>query len=232
MIDRSVNIYENGGLAAVSGSTLRPGGFALTEMALEFCAFPAGARLLDVGCGSGASVARLGARGFSASGIDLSVPLLSAGHRAGLPLIRARAEALPCADAKFDGLISECVLCLLNDPKAALKEFFRVLAPGGRLILSDVYRRAQVAQPTLPDCHQLKMLLDGAGFRIRLWQDHSPLLAELAARLVLTEGSDKSICNALPDRDCRAERPGYYLLVAKKPGAKTCSKPADKQASA
>jgi arsenite methyltransferase len=48
--------YENPKIHEVTGETIRPGGFALTKRAIEYCGFGKGARLLDVGCGLGATV--------------------------------------------------------------------------------------------------------------------------------------------------------------------------------
>jgi SAM-dependent methyltransferase len=49
-------------------------------------------------------------------------------------LVRATAEALPFADARFDTVVSTLVLCTVADPWRALREVARVLRPGGRLL--------------------------------------------------------------------------------------------------
>ena len=211
-------LYEGELLAAASGPALRPGGLDLTARALEVCAFPPGAKLLDVGCGRGASVAWLRRQGLDAAGIDRSATLVAAGQAAGLPVARAEAETLPTGDDFLDGLLCECVLSLMAEPARALAEFARVLRPGGRLILSDLYRRAAVDQGLLPERRQLEAWLAAAGFTLRVWEDHTPRLAELAAQLLLTHGSLEAICAALPGDGWVAERPGYFLLVAEKTG--------------
>jgi len=96
-----------------------------------------------------------------------------------------------------------------------LREIVRTLRPGGRLILSDLYRRNEKIPGTLPSRAQLEGWLAAAGFRLQLWEDHSLRLAQLAAQLLLTHGRLNEICAALP-MCAAAERPGYYLLVAEK----------------
>ena len=213
--------FESAALREVTGPCLRPGGTALTDRALSFCDFPAGARLLDVGCGMGGTVAHLrSSHGFAAFGIDPSRRLVAAGKARppSLPLSAGVAEALPVAGGALDGILCECVLSVVADPRRALAEFHRALRPGGLLILSDLYRKGAAAPPSgeeprgpIPRA-ALGRLLDECGFAVSLWEDHTPLLRELAARLLLAHGRlEPGWCGCDP-----GERPGYFLLVAAK----------------
>lgn len=212
--------YETGPLRDVTGLTIRPGGVALTDRALDVCNFAAGAQLLDVGCGAGGTVEHLcGARGVSARGVDISRTLLSEGlaRNPGLQLAFASAEALPFDPESFDGLLCECVLSLVEEPLTALAEFRRVLRSGGFLILSDLYDRAETEpQGSLRGAvgrKQTGSWLSQSGFTTVVWEDHTGLLKELAARLILTTGSLEGFYRG----SCSAgQRPGYYLLVARK----------------
>ena len=93
--------------------------------------------ILDAGCGSGGNAQFLGRYG-SVTGIDLAAEALALGRasvRGGLA--QASVLALPCADASFDLVTSFDVLYhrAVPDERTALCEAWRVLRPGGRLLL-------------------------------------------------------------------------------------------------
>ena len=234
-------LYESNALRRATGDTLRPGGLSLLQSALPHTDWPRGARVLDIGCGIGATAAYLRQdHGLQALGLDLSAQLLGEGAAAHpeLPLIRGRAEALPIADGSLAGLTCECVLSLVKDPLQTLREFFRVLTGGGQLILSDLYRRRDIANQDLPgNCclagassrEQLYSWLRKAGFSVNVWQDRSHLLAQLAAQLVFLHGSMAEFWGQFAvDGDgspmqqaIQAMRPGYYLVIASKENGNT-----------
>jgi ubiquinone/menaquinone biosynthesis C-methylase UbiE len=160
--------------------------------------------------------------GFDASGVDISPVLVAEGIRrdAGLPLSEGTAETLLHPDESHDGILCECVLSLLTEPLRALAEFRRLLRSGGYLMLSDMYTR-EVSSGARPAGYlreaalhrQTEAWLSENGFTILRWEDHTPLLRDLAARLILAHGSLKGLCCTIPGA---GEKPGYYLLVARK----------------
>lgn len=94
-------------------------------------------RVLEVGCGTGHWLERLGAEGARVVGFDASVQML-AKARAKLPgveLVHGRAEALPFAAGSFDRLFCMHALHHFRDRAAFLREARRVLQPGGELLI-------------------------------------------------------------------------------------------------
>jgi ubiquinone/menaquinone biosynthesis C-methylase UbiE len=98
--------------------------------------------VLDIGCGTGRMLERLGGRfpGAALAGIDRSAGMLSAGHRLRpeLRLCRGDAQALPHPDGCFDAVVTTVSFHHWSDRAAALGEVRRVLRPGGILALADI----------------------------------------------------------------------------------------------
>ena len=97
--------------------------------------------VLEVGCGDGvllaAILAGLGTRPPRVAGVDLAHGrLVRARARVSGEFACATAEALPLRAASFDLVVCAEVLEHLPDPAPAIAELARVLAPGGRLVLS------------------------------------------------------------------------------------------------
>jgi ubiquinone/menaquinone biosynthesis C-methylase UbiE len=92
-----------------------------------------GARLLDLGCGTGHQMAELRERGFEVTGVDGSDEMLKHA-RANNPdaeLHQADVDDLPLPDASFDYLLCIEVLRYLPEPERCVAEMARVLRPGG-----------------------------------------------------------------------------------------------------
>jgi SAM-dependent methyltransferase len=96
---------------------------------------PPGARILDVGCGTGATTASLRRFG-DVSGIDLGPAALRHARARGLSVARGSAERIPVRSAALDVVVALDVLEHLDDDRRALLEILRVLRPGGILLLT------------------------------------------------------------------------------------------------
>lgn len=110
-----------------------------------------GARILDLGCGTGKLGALL-AEDSRVVGLDLSQQMLvAANERLGqrIRFVRGSMFALPFADGVFGGATSAFVLRNLSDLPGAFAELFRVMEPGGSLALVDITgpRRAWLRRP-------------------------------------------------------------------------------------
>lgn len=99
-----------------------------------------GARVADVGCGTGDLLVELDRAGLVGVGIDLSLGMLAAGRRSGAPLVQGDAGALPFPNRCFDGVVTGFALRNFVRPRAVFDELARVLRPGGRLVILEVDR--------------------------------------------------------------------------------------------
>ena len=108
----------------------------------------AGEKVLDLGSGGGIDVLlsakRVGPAGF-AYGLDMTDEMLELARtnasRAGatnVEFLKGQIEQIPLPAAAIDVIISNCVINLSTDKPAVLAEMFRVLAPAGRIGISDV----------------------------------------------------------------------------------------------
>jgi SAM-dependent methyltransferase len=114
----------------------------------------AGARVLDLGCGSGPYAVWLAERGAQVTGLDLSQTMIS------LAQSRARErnvqvefrvadirDPLPFDAAEFDLVITATALHYVEDLCAAMKQIARVLKPEARLVASVLHPMSTAAFP-------------------------------------------------------------------------------------
>ncbi len=101
-------------------------------------------KILDAGCGVGTSLAALKEEyGIEAFGIDSSKASIEKAKELypGISFDSCDATYLPYNEEYFDGILSECMLTLLSDPKEAICEWKRVLKTGGFMIISGLCER-------------------------------------------------------------------------------------------
>ena len=101
-----------------------------------------GARVADLGCGSGAFTHLLARKGYACVGLDISPKLVEVGRRKypDVEFIEGDVEHLPFPDASLDGILLSAIVHHLPDPSRCAAEVFRVLRPGGRFMAFDPNR--------------------------------------------------------------------------------------------
>jgi SAM-dependent methyltransferase len=126
-------------LARVLGNEMDMANRRRLPLLLEYLDLRDGDRVLDGGCGMGFGLLAMGAlRSLSLTGLDRDLARLQVGRREDVPgtMVQAAVERLPFAAGSFDKILLAEVLEHVDDDRAALRELYRVLRPGGRLAIS------------------------------------------------------------------------------------------------
>lgn len=97
-------------------------------LAVSLLDLPAGATLLDAGCGTGWFTRRFAQAGFAVTGLDPDSAALefARGRDAGSRYVAGDAMRLPFTDAAFDGVVCITALNFMPDPQRAVAELVRV----------------------------------------------------------------------------------------------------------
>jgi len=155
---------------------------------------PAPRRVLDVGCGTGYLLRQLAARcpqAVELVGIDPAPSMITAARAAAtddrLQLLGGHAEELPFATGTFNLVVSSTSFDHWSDQQAGLAQCARVLAPGGCLVLTDLFSAWLL--PTLIGGRRHKArtsrratrLLQAAGFEEIQWHEIYDVIIRAAA---------------------------------------------------
>jgi len=131
-----------------------------------------GERVLDLGSGAGFD-AFLAARQVGPEGrvigVDMTPEMVMRARgnitKTNLTNVEFRLgeiERLPVADASIDAIISNCVINLSTDKPAVFREAYRVMAPGGRLAISDIVAIRDVPEMLQTDLDAYSGCVSGA----------------------------------------------------------------------
>jgi len=159
----------------------------------------------DLGCGTGALASELAVQVEKVFAVDQSSAMLATARKvlaahANVEIHEAPLEALPLADRSCDAAIASLVLAYLDHPAPALGEAFRILRPGGRLVVVEAARHED------PDLKK-RLGQAQAGFE-------PGALEELATRAGFTGVSTRAL-----SPEPGAKGPGLVVLRAARPAA-------------
>lgn len=166
--------------------------------------------ILDVGCGGGRTISKLAAMAADGQvyGIDHSTAsvafarnmnraLIESGH---VGIEEASVSQLPFPDETFDVVTAVETHFWWQDLPAGMSEIFRVLKPGGRLvIIAEVYKGAGTATSKLAELYAA-----ASGMKMLTVEEHRQLFT--------TTGYSGVELDALP-------RKGWICAVGRKPGS-------------
>lgn len=175
---RRAHKYESGVLGRMHKQ------IALRSVELVLKSGPPPKRILDVGCGTGYLLRELEQRcpeAVELTGVDPANEMIRAAVAASATtkvnfLEGVAAEHLPFEDAAFDVVTATNSFDHWSDQRLGMRECHRVLVPGGRLVLVDLF--TPILAPTLVASHRGKArtkrrvnaLLANAGFEDPDWQ--------------------------------------------------------------
>ncbi len=158
----------------------------------------AGDVCVDLGCGRGNDVIRLaekvGDSGY-VFGIDISDGMIAKAKTnlekfeiSNAEILKADLESLPIENDKVDIIISNCTINHATNKQVVWNEVFRILKPGGRFVVSDIYATSPIADEyrfnpvAVAECWagaitrgEYLLMLEEAGFEeIQIFEESEP----------------------------------------------------------
>lgn len=91
--------------------------------------------VIDVGCGSGSTLENFDDDIFDTLGIDINSSVVATANNKGVPAAVGEGTQIPTANNEFSLLIASDVLEHIAEPVDAIREWYRVLKPGGVAII-------------------------------------------------------------------------------------------------
>jgi glycosyltransferase involved in cell wall biosynthesis/SAM-dependent methyltransferase len=215
---------------AFFGTRLRMAAAALRDLG-------PGARVVDAGCGPSPLAPELRRRGIAVVGVDVAPGMLRAAREAGAAPVLGDAAALPLRDGSADAVLLLGVTTYAAQPDPLLREAFRVLRPGGVLVvtatnagapdtvLRDLFRRllprrgdrvlasgvAVHAHAPADFAHRLR----GAGFEVLAARGHNFTVFPLG---LLAEVPSVALSRAAEAADLPAGLASDTVFTARRPG--------------
>ena len=205
----------------------RPGGLTLTQKAADVIGLVPGDRVLDIGCGLGTSLNFLREKyNIEAFGVDLhpEVAEKAKAHLGADNVFCADACALPFEDSIFDTVLMECVLTLTESPEKALAQAYRVLKPGGHLVVSSLDGADKLLDNGRIGRGALLEKLEEFGFDVVSVSDETSSLRRFVAEIIFEydsiekyiEAANHELGGSVLNCNVPIKGTGYVLIIARK----------------
>ncbi len=170
------------------GDRPHPGDLHITDYCVKLGGLPDNAYILDVGCGEGKTVIYLRSLNYHSFGLDIRRVMQKSIHPNGTPFIQGNWFHLPIVNNYFDGVIAECTFSIVKSLKDHMNEIYRIMKPGGVLLMNGLYSRNHEPQMILQQLNEncslqflktqseIKNLIKETGFQLKYWEDQSYIL--------------------------------------------------------
>ena len=207
----------------------RPGGLELTQKALDKTELKAGDKVLDIGCGLGASLEYIREK-YKAEvyGVDVQpLAVQRAAERLGPDRVFCTdAAKLPFESGSFHLALMECVLTLIPEPEKALQEALRVMTPGGCLAITSLTGKCEgsLCRQGRMELDQLRKSLEKLGAEIIFCSDETAMLRQFIAEMIFRFDSlenyiaqaNQSLGGSILNCSVPIKGTGYALIIIKK----------------
>jgi len=171
-----LGLYEfQGYIGAMTSPTF--GGWRGTDRMIELLSPYSfkGSKILEAGCSTGYITRYIGNKfDCEITGVDLSELLVdiacARSDEQGLKNIsfqQANVEELPFPEASFDLVYGQAITALVPDPLKALREYYRVLKPGGKVATLDLFRLENLSAEMIDETNEIMSKVIGAKVNIR-----------------------------------------------------------------
>ena len=207
----------------------RMGGFAdevETRLALDMFLPCKNHRVLDVGCGTGNFSIKLARLGCRVTGIDLSGKMLAVARRKAkqqapdITFKRMDVYSLEFPDGYFDDVFSMAAFEFITEPRRAYSEMFRVLKPGGRLLIGTINPESKWGAMYKNEEFQRNSVFKHASFitmKELIGLDRNNLQKTGECLFIPPDTDEKNISWDEEKRFSNKERGGFMCALWKKP---------------
>ncbi len=103
---------------------------------------PARGKGIEIGVGSGLFAAPLGIK----FGVEPSAKMRELARKRDIEVVEGVAEKLPFDDAQFEFALMVTTICFVDDIQASFKEAYRILKPGGSLVIGFVDKKSPIGK--------------------------------------------------------------------------------------